>query len=701
MKTLRWVPVLRLVALIAFVSIAWCVMLNRLSLSAWQTPLSYFGDSLVILGRIKVAAEGHYWPLASKNVPSLGAPFIANWDSFPNTEDVLYLILGLLSRVVGLIPAANAGVLLAHVLSAVSFYAACRMMRCRWEWSFIGALAYALSPYLFFRSLPHLSLTYAWHVPLLLCVAWWLSTRYGLRLGSRRSWLAFGIALITGLQNPYYTFLLVQLTGLAFVIHVVRRSGRRQLIAPVLCAGVVMAGWVFGNFDSLRFQAASPLHRLTASRPYADLETYALKPVALLTPLPNHRWELWNQLGERYRRGTSPFNEAHFAYIGLLAIGSVALLAGVSFARLARTPRKRLPFQAWQMLWIVLSSVPGGLGGILGLLGLTIFRGSNRYSVAVMALALLFVAQWLTGVMRQRPAWLRLSLAAVLGVLVAWDQLPRLVMPDDIARIARIVESDRDFAQRLEHRLPSGAMIFQLPMAGFPEWPTIHRMSDYQHLRPFLFSNNLRFSYGNQTNNPVSHWQEELEGMTPLELAQSLERYGFAAIQIHRAGFPDRGASLIESLRESGRSETIESTRGDLVAIVLHPREQPERPVVWVTFSDGWHSLEIDMLGSKQRWSSGNARVIVHNDSAQPVTRYVSFQVSTIITRQIRLDLGNQALLDVTLAENEGRDISAISLTLQPGDNVLQFTTDRPARQASSNDMRQVAFLIRDFRLRP
>ncbi len=700
-RTQRWLPALRLAGLVALTVMAWCIMLNRVSLAAWQTPLNYQGDSWIVLSRIKAAADGHYWPLAAKNVPQLGAPFIANWDAHPTSEDLFYLGMGLLARVIGLFPAANAGVLFGHLLAAVSCYAACRMLRCRWEWSFVSALAFALSPYLFFRSLPHVMLAYAWHVPLVLCAGWWLSTSHGLRPGSRRFWATVAIAGVTGLQNAYYTFLLIQLAGVAFVAQALRRGRRRQIVMPIVFAGVAMAGWLFGNFDSLYFQATAPHSTVNTARPYAELETYALKPIALTAPLPNHRWEAWAEWGQAYRRNTSPFNEANLAYLGLTGIGAVVALAGVSILRRLRAPRRRLPFQAGQMLWITCFSITGGLNALLGLAGFTLFRATNRYSIAILALAVLFLAQWLTSLTQQRPAWARLSLAVVLCALIAWDQLPRLTMPSQIERVAQLVESDQDFTRRLENRLPAGAMIFQLPMVEFPEGPTVHRMTGYQHLRPYLFSSDIRFSFGNDKGNFSSRWQEELEGLEALELAQALERYGFAAIQINRAGFADGGAALLEALRESGRTETIESVRGDLVAVLLQPTSQPERPAVWTDFSDGWHEPELDEQGVRQRWSADDALILAHNDSDQAVTRYLAFQIYTPVARHVRLSLGSHTLAEFDLADKEARDIPPIALTLQPGDNVLRFTTDRPAQQASASNPRRVAFLIRNFRCHP
>ena len=697
----RFLPAARVLALIALVSVTWCVMLNRLSLAAWQTPLNYQGDAWVVLSRIKAAAEGQYWPVAAKNVPSLGAPFVANWDAHPTSEDLLYLATGTLARLVGLFPAANLAVLISHVLAAISFYACCRMLRCRWEWSFMGALAFALSPYLFFRSLPHLMLAFAWHVPLLLLACWWLGTRHGLRPGSRRFWLALGIALVTGLQNAYYTFLLVQLAGLAFLAQVIRKNNARQWIMPALVCGVAILGWIVGNADSLIFRATTPGSALSDARPYSDLELYALKPISLLMPPASHHWPALARLGQTYLNNTSLFNEANFAYIGLLGIGATLGLAGFSIARVLRHRRRSLPFQATHMLWIVVFAMPGGLNALLGMAGFTLFRATNRYSIAVLALALMFLAQFLTWISRRWSIGLRLGLAASLGLLATWDQLPRLALPEQLNAIARNVESDRIFVQALEEQLPAGAMVFQLPIAEYPEGASIHNMASYEHLRPYLVSSELRWSFGDDKGNPQFGWQYELAGLAPAELIEALERYGFAAVQINRKAYADRGAALLHGLRAAGRADTIESARGDLVGIRIHPVRLPERPAVAVIFASGWHGLETDPQGNSWRWSSGSARMVLLNSTPTPIARRVSFQISTLTKRHIQLRHGDRILVELELEGGKARQIADLTVTLAPGMNVFSWITDAPARSASRNDPRPLAFTVRNMRIRP
>ena len=79
-------------------------------------------------------------------VPELGAPYGANWNDFPVTEKPLFCIIGVLARIFGLFAAANIAVLLGHVLAAVAFYIACRILNASWVWAFAGALIFGFLP---------------------------------------------------------------------------------------------------------------------------------------------------------------------------------------------------------------------------------------------------------------------------------------------------------------------------------------------------------------------------------------------------------------------------------------------------------------------------------------------------------------------------------------------------------------------------
>ena len=102
--------------------------------------------------------------------------------------------------------------LLGHWLAAATFYAVARYLGCLRSWAFVGGLAYGLAPFLFAQSPHHITTEYVWHVPLFILVWKWVSAEPGLEWGSRRFWFAVGVAVLTGLQSPYFTNVLCQLT---------------------------------------------------------------------------------------------------------------------------------------------------------------------------------------------------------------------------------------------------------------------------------------------------------------------------------------------------------------------------------------------------------------------------------------------------------------------------------------------------------
>jgi phosphoglycerol transferase len=255
-----------------------------------------------------------------------------------------------------------------------------------------------------------------------------------------------------------------------------------------------------------------------------------------------------------------------------------------------------VPMEAWQVLWIVLMFTTGGLNAIIGTLGFTMFRGSCRYSIVILAITLLWAARRLSAMQAASEAdyptvatkrlWTAAAVAA--SLIILWDQVPRAPTAEETAMVARHVKADREFAEKMEAALPEGAMIFQLPVMEFPESP-IPGVPPYDHFRPYLYSKNLRYSFGSMKGREREKWQPALQGLmfegaTLNQQAQrinvnaanfsraidELKKLGFAAIYINRNGFPDRAKGLEEALLDMGYSKPpIRNATGDLVCIVL------------------------------------------------------------------------------------------------------------------------------------
>jgi hypothetical protein len=556
--------------LLALVVFSWCSANAKWDALGWQQPSAYSApvtsDILGTLAGIKAASDGHFLPLLWKNIPGLGAPGGANWNDYPITEEIPLFVEGLLARAFGLFAGLNLSLLLCHLLAAGVFYGVARFSGCEKKWSFVGALAFGLSPFIFAQSPHHITVASVWHVPLFIPVWRWISTGVGIAPWSRRFWISAAIAFLAGTQNVYYTNILCQLTLLGGLAVFFRT---RSVPALQACLGIILAaalGFGLMNLDTWTYRLVHGPNIGAVVREYKWLEIYGLKIVDLVVPPITHRSDLLAGFAFQHRTGAPLQDEG--SYLGILGLLSLALLIFTTAAAFIRKRYADVPLEAWQVSWILVVFTTGGLNAVAGALGFTMFRTGCRYSVVILAIVLLFAARWLSALrLRGRFASLLVVLAAT---LVFWDQVPR---PPDLKErefVAFQIESDQEIVEKMEAALPPGAMVFQLPIMEFPEAP-VAGLSPYDHLRPYLFSKSLRFSFGSMKGREDSQWQKNLASLTLDAAVAKLRSLGFQAILINRNGFPDKAKGMIQSLSTMGNSRVIESAAGDLVCVLLSP----------------------------------------------------------------------------------------------------------------------------------
>ncbi|MEN6405409.1 MAG: hypothetical protein ABFC77_02950 [Thermoguttaceae bacterium] len=571
-------------SLLVLIALAWCAAGDLWTPAAWQRPARYiesdeYNDVLSTYATMKAVAEGDYLPLAWKNISALGAPHTANWNDWPSIEELPMFFFGMLGKAFGLFAGLHLSLLLGHVLAALTFYLVARCSDCNRTWSLVGGWAYGLAPFLFAQSPHHITVAYAWHIPLFLLVWRWVATEPGLAPRTPRFWWAVGIGFLAGLQNVYYTNILCQLTLLGALALFYRNRSWRALFS----AGAVVAAAAFAftlmNLDTWTYRLEYGPNTRAVVREPKWLEIYGLKLVDLVVPPMTHRGQSFADFATTHHNA-SRLDETVFytdegSYLGIVGLASLTLLAAASVLAVLRRRANDVPREAWQALWIVLFFLSGGLNPIVGSLGFTLFRSGCRYSVVLLAIALLYAAQrlsgWETRLVTQSPnhraRWFFGAAAAASALLIFWDQTPRPPTPATVATITQQVESDRKFVAAMENALPRGAMVFQLPIMEYPESPMSH-MPPYDHFRPYLYSKTLRFSFGSVKGR--DKWQQELDAMTPSQRIEKIKSLGFSAIYLNRNAFSDRGNILEDLLKRLGYERPpIQSERGDLACFVL------------------------------------------------------------------------------------------------------------------------------------
>lgn len=698
-----------LVALLAaFVTfLGWACENDRLVPAHWRDPIGIGGDGTLVLGFVKATQEGDFPLFRSKEPHRLGAPFGADWNSWPITEEILYWTTGQLARLTGLHPAVAVAMAMAHVLAAIAFYAACRLLGRPRFWSCVFSILFGLTQYIFQRSLGHLVLGYCWHIPLCLVVVSYAFSARGLLKNRVRIFLAVGVSVATGWQNPYFAFVYMQFLVLAGVVQVWRTRRLRAALPAVAAVTLTMFCFLSMQADTLLDGLRTQRGSLAAARSYTDMELYALKPFDLFLPphwnLPALNGRITDYVQQRVLNGEYPLS-----YMGLVA-GLAALgLAGVLFRDVAL--RKSLSPLALRYgvpaLWMVALGMAGGLLGFGSLLTRVYFlRGANRFSIFIIALVLFFAVETLARGTRRWRTGSRLALAGVLLLATVWD-LPPPRQPSADQLYGGMWSSLQTFVSSAESKAGRDAAIFVLPVEDFPETSPLYKEDHYAPLALYLPDSTLRFSYGDMKGDYRDAWQRRVERLPAPQLATELRRLGFRGLVVVRDAYPDNGKALLSQLAAAGYSATATSpapTNFTFVPLTLPSAPSPAAAVrpetAGITLRKGWNTIVTAPDGSAVLWTEGSAAMGLVQEKASAGPGFLTVRLISLEPRRVQVRFNGATLADLALEPNTETLLEQVPLPLRPGENVLEIHTDRPGTRVSALDRRIVAVCLKDLEI--
>jgi phosphoglycerol transferase len=112
-------------------------------------------------------------------------------------------------------------------------------------------------------------------------------------------------------------------------------------------------------------------------------------------------------------------------------------------------------------------------------------------------------------------------------------------------------------------------MVFQVPFCPFPE-ANYANIPDYEHFRPFLYSKNLRYSFGHVKGRGYEEWQTALLQKPLNDIIWELEKKGFQAIIVYRPAFGENAEKIVQELQNVTKGQRIDHDLGILSAVVLN-----------------------------------------------------------------------------------------------------------------------------------
>ena len=521
-------------------------------------PLAFSSDSLWYLMQSKSTVDNGWWWWN----PRLGAPYGLDELAYPSNSTVDQALVWVISRVV---PDAFAAVNLTWglvvVLSGLSATWCLQALGVSRASAFAMGTLFALSPYALYRNIDHFALV-IYLVPFACAASLWLAAGEPHQRWGRTARIAVlaGCALL-GINYVYYAFFASFCLVAGALIGYAWRRDRRLLVSGALGVAVIAGSTILNLAPTFYSWHEHGRPLIQREKTPAEAEMHGLKIRQLISPVYPHTFPPFNRWVEREAAARFPNDYENWSSrLGIVA--TLGFLAIVLLVFLPEAPLRELPLvrgASRLTLAVLLLATVGGFGAVFNLAVSPDIRAYNRMSPFIAFFSLLAVA---TAIDRMFKASRARSVAAIALLLLGTadqGQATRRVNERQGAIAAEVAEL-RGLADTLERALPDGAMVFQLPIRTYMSESDFGRMKQYDHFKPYLVSETLRFSYPAFSNEQV-RWQRAVTGLDVRTLATRLAARGFSAVLVDRYGYEDQAAAVVAGLRGvAGDDRVILST---------------------------------------------------------------------------------------------------------------------------------------------
>ena len=363
----------------------------------------------------------------------------------------------------------------------------------------------------------------------------------------------------------------------------------------------------------------------------------------------------------------------------------------------------------------ILIAVPTGFSAVLAAAGITQIRTWQRMQIFIaffafaalgLAVEALLSRPWVRSRTATKP-WAIPAVAGIALVLAFLDQVPTVIVPAYASNRA-VFTGDRAFVQEIENRLDPGDAVFELPLSQFPEHDPIAGLADYDLLRPYLHSQDVRWSFASIRGRPTD-WAWSLGGRPLPAFLDDIVAAGFSGLYVDRAGFLDRAVGLEREMAALVGPPDIVGTGGALLFWDL--RAEGQRLLAEIGSAGVADRRRLVLSPVVPRWTAG-VRPPDGDPAAAVSTDYLPYPEvpgQRVVSRRLAsspavLELTNPletprpVRLDVTLLSATGGSSSvtvsspgtqdaafpvssdptqvSLDLVLPPGPSTLRFVSD-------------------------
>jgi len=709
------------------IALSSCLFFLILVMKLWnadlQVPFSYYGDAN-LNGMCVKGIIDNGWHLQNKYVGMPTGLYMQDF-YFANNLDCLFIkFISYFTHSFGL--TLNTLYLFTFPLTTLTSMLVFRQFKISYSSSIFGSLIYTFIPYHFLRGEGHLFLSTYYLLPFIIMVILWIYEGNIFIFDSGRKINVFNfkfltsafICILMGSTFVYYAFFSCYFLMVSGVFLFLSKRDIRSLFTPIFFVGLVTLSTIINSLPMILYQIKMGSNLAVSARAPLEAELYGLKMVQLLLPVPGHRIPFFSDVTSKYASTAPLINENAAACLGIIgSAGFIFLLLWIFYRAITNNTKSFELEQKFNALSVLnlsafLLGTIGGFGSIFSYLVYSQIRGYNRISIFI-AFFSIFAIVLLLDTARNRfnkkisPQIFYCSFLVLLIFGGIFDQTNTSFVPSYSSNEKEFY-SDESFVKGIEATMPPEAMIFQLPLIPFPEYPPQNKMRDYDQFKGYLHSKSLRWSYGAMKGREADYWQKSVSYKPIEEMVETLSLVGFNGIYVDSYGYPDSGSGIVSRLSEVLMISPIKSENGRLyffdmtlynsqLKSRLTAEEVFEKKILSnCFFGEGFYPLEYDQ-NRNWRWSSYKAILYVTNPYEHDINMHIETSFFTGYDDPSNIKVESEYFSDSFSINKKGYFYSK-DYVLPPGIHPIRITCDAKKVDAP-NDPRLMIFRVENFKI--
>lgn len=539
------------------------LLIGRLSLGQgfdFDVYSSFAGDGT--FGAMLVKSIQEYGPMGVWFNPRLGAPETMIMIDYPVLGNVMVWLLWVISLFVKSTPKIlYLYLIISFALDGLSMSLLLRKLEINRLTSYVISVLFAIAPFHFYRYISHSSLINYMFVPL----AIYLSLVILDYFPNEKKWKIIIAIVLLGLGYGYYYAFGLILMGVALIVRFIQLDDKKKIIKKCFIIIGLLAVIFLTLLPRIIYSFIYGNNSEVGVRMFYEQELYGLKIINLVLPVSYSRIGFLKNITMTYINSAPLVTENQGASLGIIGTLGFIILCIAFFVLFSKKnisifdskEKNLIDFLIIEALTLVLVGTVGGFGEIFNWTVTSQIRCYNRSSIILTALSLIMIAVLLNKLSCQKEKVAVIVCLLTLGI-GCYDQI--YIYDKDWQSKEGLQSAQsmyENYFKSVEDNFEKNAMVYQLPCLKFPEAGAINGVSDYKHFIGYLFTDNLRWSYGAVRGRNTQYVELNIDDGMSYRFVKELQKKGFSAVYIDVDGYADGGSQIIGFYDSLGISPII------------------------------------------------------------------------------------------------------------------------------------------------